>query len=163
VSADRAIKQINVRIELIEELLEVYAPLFERVQHGTPDLIETTAFASVLHSFYTGIENIFSRVAKEIDQVIPTGADLHQALLDQSSRATATRSAVISEELRQILSSYLKFRHFYRHVYSSLLDWTQLEKLVTPLHEVWARTKAELLAFVATLRANDPLQPELPC
>jgi hypothetical protein len=43
------------------------------------------------------------------------------------------------------------FRHFYRHSYSFFLEWEELEKLVTPLAEVWAQTKRELQLFLDSL------------
>jgi hypothetical protein len=49
------------------------------------------------------------------------------------------------------LADYLGFRHFYRHSYLFYLEWRELEKLVTPLGEVWEQTKSELQAFLDTL------------
>ena len=49
------------------------------------------------------------------------------------------------------LADYLGFRHFYRHSYSFFLEWDELEKLVTPLAEVWDQTKGELELFLVSL------------
>jgi len=40
----------------------------------------------MLHSFYTGVENIFKRVAVEIDGAPPTGESWHRGLLDAIGR-----------------------------------------------------------------------------
>jgi len=85
-----------VRFELaqIEQLLEVYADLFTRVQQRSPDLVEITAVASVLHSFYNGLENIFLAIAKGCDHQVPAGAQWHRDLLVQMTRVTEHRSKV---------------------------------------------------------------------
>ncbi len=50
---------------------------------------------TMLHSFYTGIENIFKRVALEIDGDIPSGYASHSDLLTVMTRSTASRPPVI--------------------------------------------------------------------
>ena len=51
-------------------------------------------------------------------------------------------------ETTQKLADYMGFRHFYRHSYSFFLEWNELEKLLTPLAEVWAQVKTELQLFI---------------
>ena len=63
----KVVSQVKFEIEQIGLLFEAYADLLERVQRRTPDLVEVTAVASVLHSFYNGLENIFLSIAKGID------------------------------------------------------------------------------------------------
>jgi len=53
--------QVRFEIGQIDRLLDSYADLLERALHTPPNLIELTAIASVLHSFYNGLENIFLR------------------------------------------------------------------------------------------------------
>jgi len=48
----------------------------------------------------------------------------------------------------------LGFRHFYRHSYSFFLEWDEVEKLVTPLAEVWVQAKDELQLFLASLSSD---------
>ena len=38
----------------------------------SPDLVEITALASVLHSFYNGLENVFLSISKAVDADVPT-------------------------------------------------------------------------------------------
>jgi len=54
------------------------------------------------------------------------------------------RGPVLTVGTAHQLVSYLGFRHFYRHSYSFFLEWGELEKLVTPLAEVWEQTKVNL-------------------
>jgi hypothetical protein len=138
-------------INQIERLFTVYADLLRRVQQREPDEVEIAAVASVLHSFYNGLENIFRVVAKNIDESVPSGAQSHQALLTQISQRTGNRSEVISRESAKKLKGYLSFRHFYRHSYSFFIEWQELSKLVYPLRGVWLQAKTELQDFVNSL------------
>jgi hypothetical protein len=140
-----------LEIEQIDHLLTSYADLLAQVRQRPPNLVEVTATASVLHSFYNGLENIFLSVAKGIDADVPAGTQWHRDLLNQMTESTANRTFVLSRDAAQRLTGYLGFRHFYRHTYSFFLDWDELEKLVTPLTDVWAQTKSELLVFVSHL------------
>lgn len=152
--ARKVISQVTFEIGEIDRLLGAYQELVQREEQSTPHLVELTALASVLHSFYNGLENIFLSIAKGIDKNVPTGAQWHRELLTQMTLATAKRTSVITRETARQLGNYLSFRHFYRHSYSFFLEWNELEKLVTPLPEVWRRVKQELQAFLNGLRAE---------
>lgn len=151
----RALAQVNLELELIGQHFSAYGELLERARQSEPNLIETTALASVLHSFYSGLENIFQTIAKEDDGGLPNSAQWHRDLLWQMARATAQRPAVISAATAQRLLAYLSFRHFYRHNYSFFLDWHELSKLVQPLPEVWAQTRQDFKGFLAAV-TNEP-------
>lgn len=150
----RVISQVEFEIGQIEQLLESYAGLLERTKTSRPDLVEITALASILHSFYNGIENIFLSISKGIDAEIPTGTQWHRDLLTQMPQANQHRAAVLTIETTRRLADYLGFRHFFRHSYSFFLDWNELEKLIFPLTEVWAQVKAELQQFLAGLNLD---------
>jgi hypothetical protein len=150
--AEKVISQVRFEIGQIDQLFAVYADLLERVQQRPPDPVEIAAVASVLHSFYNGVENIFLAMAKELDRQVPRSAQWHRDLLVQMTQETATRRGIISAEVARRLADYLGFRHFYRHTYSFFLAWGELEKLVTPLREVWGQVKEELSKFLESLR-----------
>jgi hypothetical protein len=61
------------------------------------------------------------------------------------------RPAVISTETGTRLDEYRRFRHVVRNVYTHRFDPAKLGKLVNSAPELFARTKAELLAFAAFL------------
>jgi len=65
VLAERVVSQVKFEMGQIDHLFESYTELLSRVQTRPPDLVEMTAVASVLHSFYNGLENIFMSVAPE--------------------------------------------------------------------------------------------------
>lgn len=142
---------MKFEIEQIDNLFEAYAGLLDRVQKHSPDLVEVTAVASILHSFYNGLENVFLSIAKEIDGDVPATTQWHRDLLTRMTKAGSNRGPALSVDAAHQLAGYLGFRHFYRHSYSFFLEWDELEKLVTPLTEVWERTKRELLMFLDSL------------
>jgi hypothetical protein len=98
--------------------LGTHLSLLERCATEAPDPIELSALAAVLHSFYTGIENIFKRVAVTLDEGLPQGDVWHRRLLDSMASGTTKRPAVITKPLRDTLRGYLDFRHVFRHAYT---------------------------------------------
>jgi hypothetical protein len=71
-------------------------------------------------------------------------------LLDQMTKEVpGIRPAVISTPTGTRLDEYRQFRHVVRNVYTLSFDPAQLGKLVNSAPELFARTKAELLAFAA--------------
>ena len=149
--AEKVISQVKFEMGQIDQLFESYADLLERAQKNMPDLVEVTAMASVLHSFYNGLENIFLSIAKGIDTHVPTGSQWHRDLLTRMTESTSSREPVLTAEMAHRLADYLGFRHFYRHSYSFFLEWGELEKLVTSLAEVWGQAKDELQLFLDSL------------
>ncbi len=125
--------------------------MLSQTANQPPDLIQTTALASVLHSFYNGLESIFVTIAKEIDGELPGGDRWHRDLLEQMGRENEKRTAVLSSILLAELQSYLAFRHYYRHTYSFFLRWEELRELVLPLPAVWERTRIALEKFAEGL------------
>ncbi len=151
----KAIEQINFEVGQIDRLFEEYADLLKQAQQKEPTLVELTAMASVLHSFYSGLENIFLSVAKGIDQDIPSGDGWHRKLLRQMTEPTPNRGPLLSAGVFQQLIEYLGFRHFYRHSYSFFLKWERLGLLVTPLPEIWEQTKGEIQQFLRQIEGEN--------
>lgn len=152
--AEKVISQIQFEIGQIDVLFESYADLLKHMEKSVPNLVELTAIASVLHSFYNGLENIFLVIAKGIDTNVPTSAQWHRELLSQMIAASEKRSAVLSAETFNLLKEYLGFRHFFRHSYSFFMEWDELEKLVKPVEGVWTKTKTELQLFMDSLTTD---------
>lgn len=96
--------QIKFEINQIDKLFEAYQGLFIKCKENEPDIIETTALASVLHSFYNGIEKIFELIGKKIDKSTPQSKQWHRDLLIQMSKDLPERHAVISDKMITILS-----------------------------------------------------------
>ncbi len=152
---NRILAQITFEISQIDHLLESYSDLLEQAQMETPDLVETTAIASVLHSFYNGVENIFLLIAKNVDSAVPSSSKWHRDLLIQMTQPAPGRQPIITAETADRLAEYMGFRHFYRHSYSFTLDWAEMQELAASLGCVWDATKNEIRGFLTSLTADD--------
>jgi len=141
-------KQINVEREQLRRLIEIHSRLLANCASQPPNEIELSALAAFLHSFYTGLENIFKRVAVELDGEAPSGEAWHRQLLDAMAAPTSLRGALISESLRNTLSEYLAFRHVFRQAYSFDLRWEKMSALVLNCEAAFQRLEKELEAFL---------------
>ena len=153
-SRDVIASRLAFEIAQVDQLLTVYSDLLDSARERTPDPVELAALASVLHSFYNGIENMLLCVAKGLDGPVPTGPKWHRDLLLQMGERNDRRPAVFSPETSRKLDEYLAFRHFYRHAYSFFLDWGEVRTLVLNLGEVWMQVKSEIGAFVQALKSR---------
>jgi hypothetical protein len=105
-----------------------------------------------LHSFYSGLEHVFEKIASLVDESIPAGQNWHQELIRQMSiEVFGVRPAVISAELRIALEEYLGFRHVVRNVYTYQLNPEKLERLISMLRKTLSMVERELLAFAKFL------------
>lgn len=109
--SDKLRKQIEVERQQLRRLIEVHQPLIKEGASRQPTDIELSALAFFLETFYSGIENIFKRIAVELDGGLPLGDAWHRKLLDVVASESSRRPAVISSELRVVLDQYLSFRH----------------------------------------------------
>lgn len=144
-------RKITFEISEIETLLGHASILLEKCKLQEPDFIELSAVGSPLHSFYNGLENIFLLIRKEIDKKNDTSGRWHSELLDSMFKETENRTAVLDESLRQQLSDYMGFRHFFRHAYGYHLRWDLAKPLLDNLPAVWESTKNCILKFIAKL------------
>jgi hypothetical protein len=149
--ADAVTSRVEFEIRHIDRLFASYCDLLSRSQRGLHDLVEITALASVLQSFYNRLESIFLSVPKAIDADVPTGPHWHRELLTQMTRQTTKRSQAISPQTAERLAAYLAFRHFYRHSYSFFLDWGELEDLALGLKSTWGLVRDQVESFLAAL------------
>lgn len=152
-------KKLRYEIQQIDRLLDSFDPLLEAVETRDPDLVELSALAAVLHSFYGGVEGIFSMIAKNRDDQLPSGAKWHKDLLDQMARPTKDRSPVVGNGLHAELIEYLSFRHFFRNSYAYELDWDQLRPLVQSIKVTWNGLKQSLLDLLDSGRPNPEDSP----
>jgi len=104
----------------------------------------------MLHSFYNGVENIFKRIALELEGEVPAGSSWHSELLDRMARSTGSLPPVISGELRDTLKKYLQFRHVFRSAYSFLLRWDKMAPLALDCETTLRKLEAELAAFLSS-------------
>ena len=123
-----------------------------------PSSIEIRAMGSILHDFYCGVEKIFERIASEIDGETPKGENWHFQLLNRMTfEIPEVRPAVIGRGTADKLKDYLRFRHLFRNVYGSHLEWEKVEDLTVPFAGVLEAFSSDIggfLDFVDSLAQN---------
>jgi len=145
---DKFRKQQATEREQLQRLVFGMHGLLAQCRTTDPTEIELSALAALLHSFYTGVENIFKRVAVELDGEPVRGDSWHRELLLRMKSPTANRPALLSGELHDSLNEYLRFRHVFRNAYSFDLDWHKMAPLVLRLEETFAMLERALNEFV---------------
>ncbi len=114
-----------------------------------PDFIGLGSLAMLLHSFYNGLENIFSRIARKIDENMPNSEEWHKELLEQMAKQTEKRAhIVLSDSTCENLKEYLGFRHFSRHAYAFDLDWNLMKDLVLEIDKIKKSVIGEIRSFI---------------
>lgn len=151
---EQVIEKIEFELEEIDSLFELYKDELLAL-NKKPNLMEVTAFAGVLHSFYNGLEKIFLVIAKNIDKKMPDDSKWHKTLLLQMTTDSESRCEVLSHEMKDRLLDYLAFRHFFRHTYSFRLDWEEMEDLIKSINDVWRKFKSELAGFLKRIRKSE--------
>jgi hypothetical protein len=146
VSRDLA-AEIRLGLEELATIREQLNPLISMPQDATVGVIETAAACAMLHSFYTEIEKILKLIAREWDGQVPSSDSWHRDLLNQMSEATATRPAVVSPGLVDLLSEFLAFRHLFRGASIVLMRWPKLSPLIAKVDPTYEQTKVEIEDF----------------
>ena len=107
---------------------------------------------SILHDFYTCIENIFRKIAINIDDELPSEPTWHSILLNRMSLNIANiRKNVINDDLKEILYDYLRFRHIFRNVYGFKLNWDKMGHLVKSFESTQKTTNKQITEFLEFL------------
>ena len=140
--------KIVFEISQIDKLLNESKPLLDLCKLKTPDFIEMSAAALLLHSFYNGIENILRLIIRFYDTKLPNDIKWHMELLEKAFISNENRKEIFNIELQETLEEYLKFRHFVRHSYGFQLDWERMEDLITKINNIWDQVKDNLSAFI---------------
>ena len=140
--------KILLEISKIDTLIEKSGVLLSKCKIETPDFIELNAIASILHSYYCGIESIFNMIYKASYGKTLTGNMWHSDLFTDMFAKTDKHSAVLPQELFVPLKEYLGFRHVFRHSYGYELDWTKLAPLFSNLSENWKLVKLNIEHFI---------------
>lgn len=137
-------------ISRIEKLLNDVEPLLVLCKTKDPDIIEITAAAQVLHSFYNGIESIIVLLLKYLDEDLPHDSKWHKTLFEMAFGSNSKSMGIIRNDIKTKLEKYLLFRHFIRHSYSSELEWDEMDSLIKEITDVWKIIKTDFEKFVQT-------------
>jgi hypothetical protein len=140
--------KIVFEISQIDKLLDDSKPLLDLCKLKTPDFIEMSAAALVLHSFYNGIENILVLIFKYYNEQLPKSNKWHMELLDRAFISEENRKQIFNNEIQETLEEYLKFRHFIRHAYGFQLEWERMEELIKRMENFWIVVKENIDNFI---------------
>jgi hypothetical protein len=113
-----------------------------------PDIVEITAAAQVLHSFYNGIESVTVLFFKHLNEKIPNNFKWHKTLFEMMFGDNSKNIRIVRDEIKKKLERYLLFRHFIRHSYSSELDWNYMSPLIINLEDTWKIIKDDFDSFI---------------
>lgn len=109
--------------------------------------------AVAVHGWYTGLEALLERVARQLDGEVPVGERWHQTLLSQAMvDLPGLRPALLPRALEGDLRALLGFRHFFRHAYGLNLDPERLKLDVERLLRIAPTVSNALDAFDAFLQ-----------
>jgi hypothetical protein len=140
--------QINQEFLNLHHLIDSSRPLIEKVKILDPDHTELLALASILHSFYMGFENIFKRIAQQIDGKFDKSNSWHVDLLECMIESTAKRPPILTRDVKRRLRFYLGFRHVFRSHYSYDLNWAKMKPLVLETEDILRSVENEIQEFI---------------
>ena len=157
-------KKLTQRIN--DELTHI-AETLERIQRGLENVdvlpvqarefIENT-IATDLADVYRGIENIFERIAREVDTHVPTGDRWHifpEGLLAQMTAQRPERPPVISQNTFLRLEALLDFRHKVNNIYGRQLIYEKAEAHAKSIDQLFASVSQELGMFTDSLAKRE--------
>jgi hypothetical protein len=135
-------KSVRIKIEheifRIDKQISDVSPLLKLCKlKEQPDIIEMTAAAQVLHSFYNGVESVIVLFFKHINEKLPNDLKWHKTLFEMAFGKNSKNIKVLRENIKDKLEKYLFFRHFIRHSYSSELDWNLMGLLIKEVENIW--------------------------
>ena len=136
-------------ISRIDKSLSDFSPLLNLCKiKEKPDIVEITAAAQVLHSFYNGVESIIVLIFKTIGERLPNDYKWHKTLLEMAFGANSKNIKILDDDIKKKLGDYLSFRHFVRHSYSSELDWKIMGPLIIEIEKMWETIKISFKIFM---------------
>ncbi|TFG24635.1 MAG: hypothetical protein EU529_03830 [Promethearchaeota archaeon] len=134
--------------QLTQECIEFYD--LNKSQLNSPTNLRV--FGSFLHDFYTCIENIFRKIAINIDGELPSESTWHSTLLNRMNlNIPNIRASIIDDDLKEILYDYLRFRHIFRNVYGFRLNWDKMGHLITTLKTTQKMLNMQITKFLEIL------------
>ncbi len=153
----RLTQRINDEQTKIESTINGIAKALEDIETlpiaASPYIQES--IANKLADVYNGIENIFKRVANEVDMHVPTGDSWHKDLLTQMTEQRPERPPVISEKTFPRLETLLKFRHAFNNIYGEELVYEKIEPHAKSINALFASVSQDLNTFTDALKKRE--------
>ena len=108
-----------------------------------------------LTDVYNGIENIFLRIAREVDMQVPTGSRWHKNLLAQMAEQRPERPPVISAQTYLRLEDLLDLRQKINNIYGEDLIYEKMEPHAKSIDELFASVSEDLATFTDFLAKRE--------
>jgi hypothetical protein len=115
---------------------------------------ELLVVAVNLHGWYTCLETALERIARLLDQTVPTGAAWHTELISQMQvEVRGLRPAALPASSVRELRELRRFRHFFRNAYVLDFDPERLGVGAADLRRVHQPVTQQLEALLAHIQA----------
>lgn len=112
---------------------------------------ELVLVAVNLHGWYTALETLLERIARLLDDDVPTGPTWHSDLIEQMEvDVPGVRPSVVPLDADADVHELRKFRHFFRNAYLLELDPARIREHADRL----VRVHQLVQPAVAALRAH---------
>jgi len=147
---DKLRDEVACELELMEQTAVELQALGAAVGGQEPTVTLKAAAAAFLTQLFGGIERVLVRIGKHMGVEPPSGPHWHAALLDLFTEGTACGlPALLAGDLGKDLQTMRALRHVYTHMYSSLLQWSQMLPGIDAAPEVLARFRAAVEGWLA--------------
>jgi len=146
----RLVSEIKLELSKVKELQN---KLKFTLGQSLPEFILASTVGKIIHDFYTGLENIFEKIARETGEGVPNGESWHKELLTiMSLDIEGVRQYVITGELASELDEYRRFRHVFRNIYGDELNWDNMKHLVDKMPEIMRKLEESIEEFCQFLK-----------
>lgn len=151
------IQRISDERTKIGNTVQKIAERLQKIVTAPPEYREETeiAIAKNLVDCYQGVENIFKRIALDVDVDMPQGEQWHTQLLAQMAAPKAERPPVISESTFELLQELLAFRDVYNNIYGEELEYEKTEENAKRVGDLFTMFSEELDTFIVFLLEAD--------
>lgn len=153
VDRSQLIQDISNERKKIERSVSGIKKALQRIETAPAEYriaIEVT-IAKHVSDCYMGMENIFRRIALEVDLCLPDGSSGHKELLTQMAEPYAERPPVISQTTFGPLQELLEFRYLFIRFDTDELDYEKTEQKAKQIGQVFESISEELNTFIAYL------------
>lgn len=155
------------KTELVQRISDGFTNVKEavtRIDHAVQNLKDApdryrrsieVEISRYLYDFYKQLENIFERIAQDVDKVVPKGEQWYKDLLQQMSEPNTIRPPVLSQETYLALKKLLGFRHVFLYIYGDELDYDKMLINATLVKEVFPILSKEIDIFITFLKNKE--------
>ena len=133
--------------------------LAERIAHARPrlgpnaDPLEVYGAAALIHGYYTYLERLFERVARDLNHRPVEGPDWHRRLLrSMTLDRPGARPPLVDVTTSEELDELLRFRHLFRNLYILNLEPERVATVADRVAKVHTAIRSNLETFGDFLR-----------